>query len=171
MKKLTQLFFFTLACCFFSLSQGHAIVIDSGTIDADLSNSTGQNLVQVAETLPDLQTFTKALNASGLNASLQEKGPYTIFAPSDAAFASLPAKRLDELMKNPTALAALLKNHIVNGSISSINIQAGNMNSIGGKPLHIEIRGSQITVDNANIIQADIAASNGYIQVIDTVLE
>lgn len=163
----------TLASCFFYVASVHAIVvIDSQTITTDLSQAGNQNLVEIAESTPDLSTFVQALNASGLAATLEGAGPYTVFAPSNEAFAALPQKTLQDLLKkeNQLKLATLLKNHIAKGSLTTNQLNTSNINSLGGKPLHINARGSQVTVDNANVVQADLVGSNGVIQIIDTVL-
>lgn len=171
MKKMNFGTFLFSTAIFFS-GQAFPIVIDSDTISSDLTNSSNQNIVEIAEKTADLSTFMKALNASGLTSSLEETGPFTIFAPSNSAFAALPAKTLEDLMKkeNKSVLASLVKNHVVKGAFLSSNLNAGNLPTLGNKPLHVDVRGSQITVDNANIVQPDIIGSNGVIQVIDTVL-
>lgn len=168
MKNIGALIFTSLL---FFIAQLQAIVIDSRTIDSETANPN-QSIIDIVESTPDLSTFLTALNAAGLTSLLEGNGPWTIFAPSNEAFAALPKNIFQDLMReeNKAKLATLLKNHIVNGLLLSNTLNAGNINSLGGKPVHIEVRGSQITVDHANIVQVDLVGSNGVIQIIDAVL-
>lgn len=163
---------FALTFCLFFASQVQSRVIDSQNINSYTTDLGNQNIVELAESTPDLSTFVLALNAAALTTALEDTGPFTVFAPSNAAFAALPPNTFKELMKkeNKSRLAAILKNHVVKGSLRTSNLNTGNLSSLGGKPLHIEVRGSQISVDEANIVQSDLVGSNGIIQIIDTVL-
>lgn len=158
--------------CFPCMNSLQSIVIDSNTMDSELAATSNQNILQAIERTPELKTFLDALNATGLNAALQGPGSWTVFAPSNAAFSAMSKQTLKDLMnpENRVALETLLKNHIVKGSLTTNRLNAGNLQSLGGKPLHIHVRGSQVTVDDANITQADIMATNGVVQVIDAVL-
>lgn len=159
----------TFALCLLFTMLVESIVVDSSTLNSDSSN---RNIVEIAESTPDLSTFVQALNAATLAATLETPGPFTVFAPSNEAFAALPQTDFQELMKkeNKSRLASILKNHVVKGSFTTDKLNAGNMNSLGSKPIHISIHGSQITIDDANIVQPDLVGSNGVIQIIDTVL-
>lgn len=147
-------------------------VIDSRTINSDITNSANHNIVELAESTPDLSTFVQLMNAAGLASELEGTGPLTVFAPSNEAFAALQQNTLQNLMKkeNKTMLATLLKNHIVKGSLLTNQINSSNIRAIGGKPLHIDVHGSQITVNDAHIVQSDLIGTNGVIQIIDAVL-
>ncbi len=155
---------------FFALN-AHGRVIDSSSELSDTTSSATQSIVEVIENTPNLSTLLKALNEAGLTAALEGEGPFTIFAPSNEAFAALPPKVLQDLMKseNKTRLAMLLKNHVVKGNLTTSKLNTSNLPSLGGKPLHINVRGSQITIDDANIVQSDLTGSNGVVQIIDKV--
>lgn len=159
----------TFIFCLLFTMQAESIVIDSDSLNTDSSNRT---IVEIAESTPDLSTFVKALLAAALSETLEGPGPFTVFAPSNEAFAAMPKNDLQELMKkeNKSRLGSILKNHVVKGSFTTDKLNAGNMNSLGNKPIHISIHGSLITVDDANIVQSDLVGSNGVIQIIDTVL-
>ncbi len=156
----------------FFTQEVYSTVFDSKNMDAETSNSNSRNIVEIVESTPDLSTFLQALNASGLTQTLEATGPFTVFAPSNDAFAAMPKSTLQDLLKkeNKTKLANILKNHITNGNLSSVSLNTGNINTLGSKPLHIEVHGSQITVDGAIVVESDLTGSNGSIHIIDTVL-
>ena len=121
------------------------------------------------------KTLVAAVKAAGLVDTLKSDGPFTVFAPTDEAFAKLPAGTLESLLKpeNKTKLQAILKYHVVPGRIGSQEIVAAG----GAKPatalgpaLTIRIRDGRVLVDDATVVSADVAASNGVIHVIDTVV-
>lgn len=164
-----------ICSCFLALSlhsTSYAIVIDSSAVSADITSNQDKNLIESIKSNSELSTFLQAVNAAGLEATLEEPGPYTVFAPSNEAFAAIPSEAFQDLLKkeNKTKLVNILKNHVVKGKILTNSINTSNVSTLGGKPLHINVRGSQITVDNANIVEPDLESSNGVIQVIDRVL-
>lgn len=172
MKSLCAVMTF-LILVVFSNSLHSLVVIDSDVINSEAESKQGtQNLIEIVESNPDLSTFIQAINESGLRATLESQGPWTVFAPSNEAFAAVPQNVLHDLMKreNASRLATLLKNHIVKGSLVTSAMNTSNVVSVGGKPLHIEVRGSQVDVNGAGIVQADITGTNGVIQVVDKVL-
>ena len=121
---------------------------------------------------PDFTTFVKALDATNLAALLQQQPNLTVFAPTNAAFAALPPGRLDALMADKAALQKLLLHHIINAPVPSTKIKGarGPVPSGAGDPVVIDGSGDVLKVDNANIVQADVVASNGTIHVVDAVL-
>lgn len=137
------------------------------------SNPASSNLVDKAASSQNFQTLAKAIKAAGLEETLAGKGPYTVFAPTDAAFAELPPGILDQLLlpENKEILVALLKSHVVSGAVTSSQIQSGNVTTLAGAPVAIQ-RGEDgtVTVNNAKVTQADIQASNGVIHAIDQVI-
>lgn len=152
-----------------------AVVIDADNVSAEIKDNTltNQTVMDVIESNPNLSTFLQALSEADLIATLEGTGSFTVFAPSNQAFNALPGNTLKDLMKkeNKTKLMMILKNHIVSGkSLTTSSLTNGNMSTMGGKPLHIQVRGSQVTVDSANVIQSDLTASNGVIQIIDKVI-
>lgn len=137
--------------------------------------SERSNLVDTAASNNEFQTLAKAIKAAGLEETLAAEGPYTVFAPTDAAFAALPPGILDQLLlpENKEILVALLKSHVVSGAVTSSQIQPGNVNveTLAGPPVTVQrAEDGTVTVNNAKVTQADIQASNGVIHAIDKVI-
>lgn len=121
---------------------------------------------------PDFTTFVKALDATNLASLIQTRPNMTVFAPTNAAFAALPAGKLDTLMADKAGLQKLLLHHIINAPVpgSKIKGSRGPVPSGAGDPIVLDGSGEPLKADNANIIQADVVASNGTIHVVDQVL-
>jgi uncharacterized surface protein with fasciclin (FAS1) repeats len=113
--------------------------------------------------------FSAVLAAAELDKVLKGKGPFTVFAPTDAAFAKIPKADLDALLKDKAKLTAVLTYHVVPGAVMAKDVKAGNVKTVQGGMLTIGTTGG-VTVNNAKVVQADIVASNGVIHVIDTVV-
>ena len=129
------------------------------------------NIVDTAKAGTNFTTFTKAIEAAGLTDTLNAAGPYTIFAPTDEAFAKLPAGTLDSLMANKEELKKLLLHHVVSGKVMAKDVAImQTAKPMDGSSLKITAAGDKVTIENAKIVQPDIAASNGVIHAIDTVL-
>jgi uncharacterized surface protein with fasciclin (FAS1) repeats len=129
-----------------------------------------KNIVEIAAESSDFQTLTKAIEAAGLTDTLKS-GAYTVFAPTDAAFAKLPAGALDSLMANPEKLKQTLLYHVVNGRVLSNQIvKMKSAKTLEGSNLKIRVRDRKVMVDEATVIKPDIPASNGVIHAVDTVL-
>jgi uncharacterized surface protein with fasciclin (FAS1) repeats len=130
------------------------------------------DIVAVASGAGNFKTLVAAIKAAGLVETLQGKGPFTVFAPTDEAFAKLPAGTLDELLKpeNKTKLAAILNCHVVPGKVMAADVKTMKAKTVGGQELSLKVEGKSVTVDGAKVIKTDIAATNGVIHVIDTVL-
>ncbi|MBC2593192.1 fasciclin domain-containing protein [Ruficoccus amylovorans] len=130
------------------------------------------DVVSSAAAQGNLNTFLAAVQASGLQAELQAEGPYTLFAPSDEAFASLPAGTLEQLLlpANKDQLAAILSYHVIPGKLLMKDIQAGEVQTANGSPLELAFVEGNFTAGGAKVTETDIIASNGVIFVIDTVL-
>lgn len=132
-----------------------------------------KNIVQVAVEAGSFKTLVAALKAANLVSALEGTGPFTVFAPSDAAFAKLPAGTVDALLKDPKALAAILTYHVIPGKVMAADVlKAGTVKpkTLNGAALDIEVRGGKVYVNNAMVTATDITASNGVIHVIDTVV-
>lgn len=137
------------------------------------ADTGSKNLVAVAESNGSFTFLTKALRAAGLAETLQGKGPFTVFAPTDAAFAKLPQDAVQDLLKkeNKEVLVKILQYHVVQGSVSSGDLKSGEVKSIEGGPINVKVDPSAgITVNDAKVVQPDIKASNGIIHVIDNVI-
>ena len=129
------------------------------------------DIVAVASTTEGFGTLVAALTAAGLVETLQGAGPFTVFAPTDAAFAALPAGLLDKLLlpENKDVLVSILTYHVVAGMVMSADIMAGDVPTVEGSSVKLETSYG-VKVNGANVTAADVAASNGVIHVIDAVI-
>ena len=134
--------------------------------------AAAKNIVAIASSNGQFKTLTKALGSAGLVTTLQCKGPFTVFAPTDAAFAALPKGTVENLLKpeNKALLTKILTYHVVPGSVLSTSLKSGNVKSVEGTSLNVAVSAGKVTVSGANVVKADIKASNGVIHVIDKVL-
>jgi uncharacterized surface protein with fasciclin (FAS1) repeats len=134
--------------------------------------SSSQDIVALATANGSFKTLTAALEKAGLTKTLQGKGPFTVFAPTDKAFAELPKEALDQLMKpeNKAILIKILTYHVVPGNVLSTSLKTGKVKTVEGESVNIKVDPSGVKVNNASVIQADIKASNGTIHVIDKVI-
>jgi uncharacterized surface protein with fasciclin (FAS1) repeats len=131
------------------------------------------DIVETAAAAGSFNTLTTALEAAGLVETLQGEGPYTVFAPTDEAFAALPAGTLDDLLKpeNKDQLTAVLTYHVAEGSVASSDLSDGQMiPTLEGGELSVAITDAGVQVDDATVTAPDVSASNGVIHVVDTVL-
>ena len=129
--------------------------------------------VSVAETVatnPQLSTLNGLVAKAGLTDTLKAGGPYTVFAPSNAAFAKVPAKTMDELAKDPAKLKSVLTYHVVPAKVMAADVKNGNTKSANGANLALSKSGDYVTVDDAMVETADIAATNGIVHIVDAVL-
>ena len=140
---------------------------------AGAQDTSSQNIVQIAQSNPDFSTLVQAVTAAGLAETLSGPGPFTVFAPTNAAFAALPAGTLDTLLKDPTGqLTSILKLHVVAGAVDSAAAKAavgGTVETLGG-PVAVTESNGKLMIGGATITTADIKASNGVIHVIDAVI-
>jgi len=140
---------------------------------APKNNTGNKNIVDTAVAAGSFQTLTKALQAADLVDTLKGQGPFTVFAPTDEAFAKLPAGTLDDLLKpeNKDKLRAILTYHVVAGKIPSAKVVTlSSAKTINGQELKITVMGGNVMVNNAHVVKTDISASNGVIHVVDTVI-
>ena len=129
------------------------------------------DIVDIAASNGNFTTLVVAVQAAGLVDTLKSEGPFTVFAPTDDAFAKLPAGTVEALLADPEALAAILTYHVVPGAVTSDQLAGQRLSvaTVNGANVHIDGRDG-VTVENANVTTADIIASNGVIHVIDSVL-
>jgi uncharacterized surface protein with fasciclin (FAS1) repeats len=134
--------------------------------------SAGKDLVAVASGADNFKTLVAAVKAAGLVETLQGKGPFTVFAPTDAAFAKLPAGTVEDLLKpeSKDKLAAILKYHVVPGRVLAADVKTMEAKTAEGQSVKILVSDAGVTVDNAKVLKTDILAENGVIHVIDTVI-
>jgi uncharacterized surface protein with fasciclin (FAS1) repeats len=133
----------------------------------------GKDIVTVAVEAGSFQTLVKAVQAAGLVETLKGEGPFTVFAPTDAAFAKLPAGTVEALLKDREKLTAILTYHVLAGKVESgAIVKAGKVNpaTVEGEKLDVRVMGGKVMVNSATVVKADVQASNGVIHVIDTVL-
>lgn len=132
-----------------------------------------KTIVDVATSAGSFNTLLAAVKAAGLVETLQGDGPFTVFAPSDAAFAKIPKATLDALLADKAALTSLLTYHVVPGRVMAADIVKANgatPTTVNGQSVDVTVRGGKVYVGGAQVVTADVAASNGVIHVIDTVL-
>jgi uncharacterized surface protein with fasciclin (FAS1) repeats len=146
-----------------------AVVLSLGTT----GRAQGKDIVDTAVAAGQFKTLAAALQAAGLVETLKGKGPFTVFAPTDAAFAKLPAGTVEMLLKpeNKAKLTAILTYHVVPGKVMAADVvKVTSAKTVQGSAVAVKVTGGKVAIDNANVVTADIAASNGVIHVIDTVL-
>jgi uncharacterized surface protein with fasciclin (FAS1) repeats len=132
-----------------------------------------KNIVDTAVAAGSFTTLAKALTAADLVATLEGPGPFTVFAPTDQAFAKLPAGTLDNLLKpeNKDKLRRILTYHVVAGEVRAADVvKLQSAEAVSGDAITVKVRDGKVRVDDANVTKTDIQASNGVIHVIDTVI-
>lgn len=134
------------------------------------SAALAADLVETAAAADQFKTLVAALEKANLVDTLKGKGPYTVFAPTDAAFAKLPQGALEDLLKDQEKLAAVLTYHVVPGKVMSANVKPGQIETVQGQPLTVAVNNGGVTVNDARVIKTDVTASNGVIHVIDSVV-
>lgn len=128
-----------------------------------------KDIVDTAVAAGDFKTLAIALEKAGLIDTLKGKGPFTVFAPTDAAFAKVPKKDLDALLADKSKLTAVLTYHVVPGSVMAKDVKAGKVKTVQGSDLTVSTADG-VKVDGANVVKTDIVADNGVIHVIDNVV-
>lgn len=129
--------------------------------------------VSVADTVARdarLSTLNGLVGKAGLTETLKGAGPFTVFAPSNEAFAKVPAKTMDELAKDPAKLKAVLTYHVVSGKVMAADVKNGKTKTANGADLDLSKAGEYVTVEDAMVQTADISATNGVVHIVDSVL-
>ena len=134
-----------------------------------VSAANAKDIVETAVAAGEFKTLAAALERAGLVDTLKGKGPFTVFAPTDAAFAKVPKAQLDALLADKEKLTAVLTYHVVPGSVMAKDVKAGQVKTVQGSPLTISTDGG-VKVDQARVVKTDIVADNGVIHVIDSVV-
>lgn len=132
-------------------------------------SAQAKDIVDTAVSAGNFKTLVVALKAADLVPTLKGKGPFTVFAPTDEAFAKIPKADLDALLKDKAKLNAVLTYHVVSGKVMSRDLKAGDVKTVQGSNLMITTAGGAM-VNDAKVVAADVAADNGVIHAIDTVL-
>jgi uncharacterized surface protein with fasciclin (FAS1) repeats len=151
-----------------SFFAGFALAAFSLGASAD-HHKASADIVDTAVAAGSFTTLVTAVKAAGLVDTLKGKGPFTVFAPTDAAFAKLPKGTLDALLADKDKLAKVLTYHVVAGKVMAADVKAGKVKTVEGQSLTVSTEGG-VKVDGANVVKTDIVASNGVIHVIDTVV-
>lgn len=139
-----------------------------------ITNDTSKvgDIVAVATGAGNFSTLCAAIGAAGLAKTLQGPGPFTVFAPTDEAFAKLPKGTVEGLLKpeNKAKLAGILTYHVLSGKVMAADVKTMKAKTVNGQELAIKVSGGTVTVNEAKVIKTDVAASNGVIHAIDAVL-
>jgi len=166
--------------------EGESVMIDGATvIAADIKASNGvihvidkvilpnrNDIVATVVRAGSFETLAAALRAAGLVSTLQEQGPFTVFAPNDEAFAKLPEGTVENLLKpeNKDKLTAILTRHVVSGLMYSADVRPGQVETLQSSSIRVSKGGGDLLVDDVRVIATDIAATNGVIHVVDSVI-
>jgi uncharacterized surface protein with fasciclin (FAS1) repeats len=142
-------------------------------IGSTFARATNQDIVDTAVGAGQFKTLAAALQAAGLVDTLKGRGPFTVFAPTDAAFAKLPAGTVESLLRpeNKAKLTAILTYHVVPGAVKAEQVtKLDEAKTVNGAMVKVSTDHGKVMINNANVVKADIPASNGVIHVIDTVI-
>lgn len=132
-------------------------------------SAMAQDIVDTAVKAGNFTTLVTAVKAAGLVDTLKGPGPFTVFAPTDEAFAKVPKATLDALLADKAALTKVLTYHVVPGKVMAADVKAGKVKTVEGQDITITTKGG-VMVNNAKVVATDVVASNGVIHAIDTVL-
>ena len=150
-----------------------SVCIALATTNLNAGNTTpGKDIVDTAVKAGAFKTLVAAVKAAGLVETLKGKGPFTVFAPTDAAFAKLPEGTIASLLKpeNKKKLAKILTYHVVPGKIMAKDVKTSMVKTANGSKVSITVSDKGVKVDNAKVVKTDVVASNGVIHVIDAVI-
>ena len=140
------------------------------TFALGVSVAQAADIVDTAVAAGKFNTLVKAVKAAGLADTLKGDGPFTVFAPTDEAFAKLPAGTVESLLNDKEKLAQILTYHVVPGKVMSTDVTTGAVQTVQGQPLNVMVDDGAVKVNDAQVVQADVTASNGVIHVIDSVV-
>lgn len=152
------------------LLQAGAMALISLALAGCANTPASSTIADTTARTPQLSTLNRLIVEAGLGDTLRSQGPFTVFAPSDDAFKAVPAKTLAELGSNKELLKSVLTFHVVPGKTMAADVKNGNAKTVNGANLALAKAGAMVTVEEAVVVQADVAASNGVVHVIDRVL-
>ena len=156
-----------------STAAGTIVVAAGRYTDAETSTPTiamQSDIIDTAVSAGQFSTLATALTEAGLIETLKGPGPFTVFAPTDAAFAKIPAEQLQALLADKAMLTKVLTYHVVPGEVMAKDVRSGSVKTVAGQNLMLDVSSAGVKVNDANVIKTDIMASNGVIHVIDTVV-
>ena len=143
----------------------------SNSMDASKEESSAADIVDTAVAAGNFQTLVSAVEAAGLVDTLKGEGPFTVFAPTDVAFAKIPQEQLESLLENKTQLTAVLTYHVIAGKVMSTDLTDDMaVATVQGDNVTINLDEDGVMVNDAKVVQADIECINGVVHAIDTVL-
>lgn len=140
---------------------------------ANSAQAQDKDIVDTAVAAGSFKTLATALTEAGLIDTLKSAGPFTVFAPTDEAFAKIPKAQLEALLKDKAALTKVLTYHVVKGKVLAaqvVTMNGKNVATVEGSTVKIKVKGGKVMVNKANVVKTDIMTSNGVIHVIDTVI-
>ncbi len=147
------------------------VILGVAVLPVGATKTQDKDIVDTAVAAGNFKTLAAALQAAGLVDTLKGKGPFTVFAPTDEAFAKLPAGTVEALLKDKEKLTKILLYHVVSGNVMAKDVvKMKSAKTVQGSSVKITAKGGKVMVDNANVVKTDIAASNGVIHVIDSVI-
>lgn len=136
-----------------------------------VSGAFAADIVDTAVSAGQFKTLVTAVKAAGLVETLKSAGPFTVFAPTDAAFAKLPAGTVESLLANPEKLKQVLLYHVVAGKVMAADVvKIKSAKTVQGSSATVKVNGSSVMIDGANVVKTDIVTDNGVIHVIDSVI-
>ena len=137
-----------------------------------VSAVSAKTVVEIVIGSPDHTTLVAAVKAAGLVEALSGPGPFTVFAPTNAAFAKLPAGTVESLLlpENKAKLVAILTHHVVPAKVMAADVKTGEAPTVNGKKLKLKADASGVMVNNAKVVATDLAGTNGVVHVVDTVI-
>jgi uncharacterized surface protein with fasciclin (FAS1) repeats len=148
-----------------------AVAATSVVSPAAAASREGRDIVQTAAAAGDFTTLTKLVKRAGLQRALEQPGPYTVFAPTDAAFAKVPKKKLNALLRSKAKLKAVLLYHVLGKKLTAADVvKRSSAKTLNGGKIRFRVEGSNVFVNRARVTQPDVMASNGVIHAIDHVL-
>lgn len=145
-------------------------ILMGATLALAFGAAQAADIVDTAKSAGSFNTLVAAVQAAGLVDTLKGPGPFTVFAPTDEAFAKIPKDKLDALLKDKAALTKVLTYHVVPGKVMAAEVKPGSVKTVEGSALSVSMKGGKVGIDNASVVKADVAADNGVIHVIDTVV-
>jgi uncharacterized surface protein with fasciclin (FAS1) repeats len=171
-KTILTLIVASLAIPAAALHAGSCGSCSSHSEKASYEKKAKANIVETAVAAGSFNTLVAAVQAAGLAETLSGEGPFTVFAPTDEAFAALPKGTVESLLlpENKDKLVAILTYHVVPAKVKAKDVKAGEAPTVNGQTATIEVTNSGVTIEGANVIKTDVIASNGVIHVIDKVI-
>ncbi len=173
----TITFTFAIAIIGFGLNTAYADNCGSHSaekatkVSSKMNKADKMDIVETAVAAESFQTLVTAIKAAGLVETLKGEGPFTVFAPTDEAFAALPEGTVENLLKDKEKLTAVLTYHVVPGKVMASDVvKIDKAQTVNGQSVKVKVKNDKVMIDNANVVKTDIACSNGVIHVIDAVI-